>query len=113
VKLVFLSNFTAPMLDAAMRNAGLGDLFEPHLSTDLVEAFKPDPRAYAMAPRTLGLAREEIVFVAFAGWDVAGAKWFGYRTYWANRVGALPDNLGVGADETANDLTSLVSFVGA
>ena len=113
MKLVFLSNFTAPMLDAAMRNAGLDDLFEPHLSTDLVEAYKPDPRAYAMAPRAFGLSREEIAFVAFAGWDVAGAKWFGYRTYWANRAGALPDNLGVSADEMATDLTNLVPFVGA
>jgi len=112
VKLVFLSNFTAEMLDTAVKNSGLEGTFEPHLSTDLVEAYKPDPRAYAMAPRALDLSREEIAFVAFAGWDVAGAKWFGYRTYWANRAGALPDALDATADATATDLSGLDSFIG-
>jgi 2-haloacid dehalogenase len=27
------------------------------------------------------LKREEILFAAFAGWDAAGAKWFGYPTF--------------------------------
>ena len=40
VRLVFLSNFTQVMLDAAVANAGLAGFFEPHLSTDLVRAFK-------------------------------------------------------------------------
>jgi 2-haloacid dehalogenase len=46
IRLALLSNFTAPMLDAAVRNAGLEGIFEPHLSTDRVRAFKPDQRAY-------------------------------------------------------------------
>lgn len=112
IKLVFLSNFTDAMLSAAVTNSGLADLFEPHLSTDRVQAYKPDPRAYAMAPVALDLAREVIAFVAFAGWDVAGAKWFGYRTYWANRAGAAMDNLGIAADAEAADLSALETFVG-
>src|SRR5262249_18751000 len=48
VRMAFLSNFTARMLDAALANAGLRDFFEPHLTTDLVKAYKPDPRAYQM-----------------------------------------------------------------
>lgn len=112
VKLVFLSNFTAAMLDAAVRNSGLEGVFEAHLSTDRVQAYKPDPRAYAMAPRALDLSRDQIAFVAFAGWDVAGAKWFGYRTYWANRAGAIMDNLDATADATGADLSGLEAFVG-
>ncbi|HEV8392400.1 MAG TPA: haloacid dehalogenase type II [Dongiaceae bacterium] len=112
IKLVFLSNFTAAMLDAAVKNSGLDGVFEDHLSTDLVQAYKPDPRAYAMAPRSFGLTREEIAFVAFAGWDVAGAKWFGYPTYWANRAGAPRDTLGATADAEGTDLSGLEAFVG-
>jgi len=112
MKLVFLSNFTVPMLDAAVKNSGLQVLFEGHLSTDRVQAYKPDPRAYRMALDAFKLARDEIAFVAFAGWDVAGAKWFGYRTYWANRAGALMDNLGVIADAEAADLSRLEAFAG-
>ena len=113
IALAFLSNFTAPMLEAAVRNSGLGGLFTQHLSTDLVQAYKPDPRAYAMALDAFELARDEIAFVAFAGWDVAGAKWFGYPTYWASRAGAAADNLGVAADAVGPDFSGLEAFVGA
>jgi 2-haloacid dehalogenase len=112
LKLVFLSNFTAAMLDAAVRNSSLDGLFEAHLSTDRVQAYKPDPRAYRMALDAFGLARTEIAFVAFAGWDVAGAKWFGYPTYWANRSGVPADQLGVAADAEARDLSGLEAFIG-
>jgi 2-haloacid dehalogenase len=113
LKLVFLSNFTAAMLDAAVKNSNLEGLFEEHLSTDRVQAYKPDPRAYQMALDAFGLARTQIAFVAFAGWDVAGAKWFGYPTYWANRTGAMADQLGVTADAEGKDLSALEAFAGA
>jgi 2-haloacid dehalogenase len=113
MKLAFLSNFTAPMLDAAAKNSGLEDLLEPHLTTDLVKAYKPDPRAYAMALDAFSLTRGEVAFVAFAGWDVAGAKWFGYPVYWANRAGAPADRLGVAADHHGSDLSELAGFIGA
>jgi hypothetical protein len=29
-----------------------------------------------------GYRREEILFVASAGWDTAGARWFRYPTFW-------------------------------
>lgn len=113
MKLAFLSNFTAAMLDAAVKNSGLEDLLEAHLSTDRVRAYKPDPRAYAMALDAFGLTRGEIAFVAFAGWDLAGAKWFGYPTYWANRAGSTADSLGVTAGMEAADLSQLAAFVEA
>jgi 2-haloacid dehalogenase len=113
MKLAFLSNLTAPMLDTAAKNSGLQDLLEPHLSTDLVRAYKPDPRAYRMGLDAFSLTRDQVAFVAFAGWDVAGAKWFGYPTYWANRAGAAADRLGVAADAEAADLSGLEQFVSA
>ena len=111
IRLAFLSNFTAPMLDAAVRNAGLEGIFEPHLSTDRVRAFKPDPRAYRMGVNAFSLGREEIVFAAFAGWDAAGAKAFGYPTFWVNRTNAPVEELGVAPDGTGATLRDLVEFV--
>ena len=84
-RLAFLSNFTARMLDAAVQNSRLQEFFEPHLSTDRVRAYKPAPRAYEMGIKAFGLPRERIIFCAAAGWDAAGAKAFGYRTFWLNR----------------------------
>ena len=45
LRLAFLSNMTAGMLEGGIRNAKLDGLFEHVLSTDRVRAHKPDPRA--------------------------------------------------------------------
>ena len=78
-RLVFLSNFTEEMLSGCIRTSGLENLFEHLLSTDRVRAFKPDARAYRMPDDVLRLKREEIACAAFAAWDVAGSKAYGYR----------------------------------
>lgn len=41
VRMAFLSNFSGAMLDANLRAAGLSEFFEPHLTTDRVQAYKP------------------------------------------------------------------------
>ena len=111
VRMAFLSNFTAAMLDAAVASAGLGGFFEPHLTTDRVRTFKPDPRAYQMGVDVFRLRREEIAFVASAPWDAAGGKWFGYPTVWIDRTGAPPEELGVTPDATAPNLSVLLELV--
>jgi 2-haloacid dehalogenase len=111
IRMAFLSNFTAPMLDAALYNSGLQGFFEPHLSTDRVRAYKPHPSAYAMALGAFGATRDEIVFCASAGWDAAGAKWFGYKSFWVNRLGQLSEELGVSPDGVGSGMADLVKFV--
>ena len=86
LRLAFLSNMTAPMLQAGIRNSRLEGLFDRVLSTDRVRVYKPDPRAYHMALDAFRLERHEILFSAFAGWDAAGARSFGYPTFWVNRL---------------------------
>ncbi len=111
VRLAFLSNFTEEMLDAAVRSCGLEGLLDPHLSTDRVRAFKPDARAYQMAVDAFRLSREEIAFAAFGGWDAAGAKVFGYPTFWVNRLQLPVERLGVAPDGTGASLDDLERFV--
>jgi 2-haloacid dehalogenase len=111
IRMAFLANLTEKMLDAVVKNAGLEEFFEPHLSTDRVQAFKPDPRAYQMGPDAFKLRKEEIVFAAFAGWDAVGAKWFGYPTFWVNRMNMAAEELGVTPDGTGPGLADLVKFV--
>lgn len=112
IRMAFLSNFTAEMLDAAVRNSGLQGIFEAHLSTDRVQAFKPDPRAYRMGVDAFGIPKEEIAFAAFGGWDAAGAKRFGYPTFWVNRANLPLEELGIAPDGTSAGLQDLVAFVG-
>jgi 2-haloacid dehalogenase len=111
MKLAFLSNMTAAMLNDGIARAGFGGLFDYVLSTDAVRAFKPSPNAYALGPRVLGFPKESILFVASAGWDAAGARWFGYPTYWVNRNAAPHESLGARADGAGPDLSSLVQYV--
>jgi 2-haloacid dehalogenase len=111
VRLAFLSNMTASSLEAGIARGGLGDVFEHVLSTDDIRTYKPHPRAYRMALEAWELPREDILFVAFAGWDVAGAKWFGYPTFWLNRLDAPREELGVSPDGVGRGLADLLRFV--
>jgi 2-haloacid dehalogenase len=111
LRLGFLSNFTPRMLQANLARSGLASLFEHVLSTDRARTYKPDPRAYELGTEAFGLRREEILFVAHAGWDAAGAKSFGYPTLWVNRPGLPPEELGASPDGAGRDLSDLVRFV--
>jgi 2-haloacid dehalogenase len=111
LRLAFLSNMTAELLESGIRNSGLDGMFEHVVSTDRVRACKPDPRAYRMALDAFGLKREEILFSAFAGWDAAGAKSFGYPTFWVNRQNQPAEELDVTADGSGSSLNDLVRFV--
>jgi 2-haloacid dehalogenase len=111
IHLALLSNMTRPMLEAGINNAGLTELFEHVLSTDQIRTYKPDPRAYQMAIDAFQLTRQEILFAAFAGWDVAGARWFGYPTFWVNRLGAPAEQLGTVPDGQGAGLEALVKFI--
>jgi len=111
LRLAFLANPTAKMLDTWVANAGLEGVFETHLSTDRVRAFKPDTRAYQMGVDAFGMRRKEILFAAFGGWDAAGAKAFGYPTFWVNRGAAPSEELGIAPDGVGATLTDLEQFV--
>lgn len=111
LRLAFLSNMTTRMLSGGLERAGLDGMFEAIISTDRIGSYKPDPRAYQLGVDTLGLPKDQVLFVAFAGWDAAGAKWFGYPTCWINRANAPAEELGVQADLVGTDLTTLLEFV--
>lgn len=111
LRLVFLSNMTASVLAAGLKKAHIDDAFEAVLSTDEIRSYKPDPKAYQLAIDHLQLSREQILFVPFAGWDVAGAKWFGYPTYWMNRLASPAEVLGVAADASGQNMNTLLQFL--
>ncbi len=110
MRLGFLSNMTAKMLEDGLGRANLGAQFEHVLSTDPIRTYKPAAAAYQLALETFALPREAILFVPFAGWDVAGAKWFGYPTFWVNRLGSPAEELGVAPDGAGKDLQVLTAF---
>jgi 2-haloacid dehalogenase len=108
LRLALVSNFTPRMLEASIHTGSLEGVFEYSLSTDAVRSYKPAPAAYGMALDAFKLAREQIVFVAFAGWDAAGARSFGYKTFWVNRLRLPAEELEETADGTGQNLLDLI-----
>jgi 2-haloacid dehalogenase len=111
LRLAPLANYAPGMLQRLLARVEITGYFEQLLSTDLVRSFKPHPRAYALGTERLRLGREEIVFAAFGGWDAAGAKWFGYPTFWVNRLGQTEEVLEPGPDSSSRTLAGLADFV--
>ncbi|MEQ1543623.1 haloacid dehalogenase type II [Methyloglobulus sp.] len=111
IKIITISNFSKMMLKSNADSAGIADLFDELISTEINGTYKPDPEAYALGLQHLGLKKEDVVFAAFGGWDAYGAKSFGYPTYWVNRFNLPTEKLGIQADGTANNFQGLVDFV--
>jgi 2-haloacid dehalogenase len=111
VRIITIANLSRKMLRANAENAGIADLFDELLSTEVNGTYKPDPRAYALGMERLKLQKEEIVFAAFGGWDAYGAKNFGYTTCWVNRFHLPSEELGIKPDVTSNDLRGLLELV--
>lgn len=49
--------------------------------------YKPDPRPYLFALKSLNVSLHDAAFVAGSGYDLIGASAVGLRTYWHNRLG--------------------------
>ena len=79
-RLVVLTNSAAQAAEEVLRNAGLRDRFAAVHGTDEAQAFKPDPRVYAL----LG-DPSDAWLVAAHWWDVFGAGQAGLRTGWVAR----------------------------
>jgi len=111
VRVITIANFSPVMLRSNAESAGMLGLFDSLVSTDANHTYKPDPRAYQLGIDRLRLAKREVVFAAFGGWDAAGAKAFGYPTVWVNRFNQPLEELGVRPDRTVANLDGLLDFV--
>jgi 2-haloacid dehalogenase len=86
-KLAILSNGSAAMLSALVRNSGLDAYLDATISVDGARKFKPHPDCYALVEKTLGLQNNQVLFVSSNSFDVAGAKHFGFKVAWIRRSG--------------------------
>lgn len=109
--LAVLSNGTPEMLQIATRSAGMNELFDHVLSVDRVQQYKTASSAYQLGPEAFGIPAREILFVSANGWDVAGATWFGYTTFWVNRAQHPVEELDVAPTATGHTLADVIEFV--
>lgn len=110
--LAVLSNGNPEMLEACLATAGVRDRFEHVLSVDELGVYKPHPSVYELAVKAFGLPAERILFVSSNPWDAAGARTFGLRVAWVNRMGVPFERLGATPDLVVADLAEVAEAVG-
>jgi 2-haloacid dehalogenase len=82
-RLAVLSNGDPDMLEAAKQYHGIA--FDAVISVAEANAFKPHRATYEMAAGKLGVAMDEVLFVANHEFDCVGAKAAGMRTVFIDR----------------------------
>jgi len=111
LKLAVLSNGNPEMLTTVVKAAGMQSLFSHLLSVDSVKKFKTAPEAYQLGPDIFGIPPKNMLFVSSNCWDVCGAGWFGYKTFWVNRSAAPIEELGVVPNGEGRSLSDLLPFL--
>ena len=109
---IILSNGTRAMLEPLAASTGIAPHLDAILSVDAAGIYKPSPRVYQLAVDHLKLLPARIGFVSSNGWDVAGAKAFGFTSLWVNRAGAPLERHGPKPDAISCSLAELPALLG-
>jgi 2-haloacid dehalogenase len=107
-KVAILSNGDADMLNDAVRASKLDKAFDAVISVVHAGIFKPAPKVYEVGLAKLGAAPADVSFQSSNRWDIAGAKAFGLRCVWVNRLGAPDEYPDLRPDRTVRDLRALL-----
>ncbi len=111
IPLAIHSNGNPEMISSAVESAGMSGLFDVVLSADSVKRYKIDPLVYQLAVDHFRCPAAEMLFVSSNGWDVSGATWFGFTTFWVNRAAMPLEVLDVAPNYTGRNLTELADVV--
>ncbi|MCM3598605.1 haloacid dehalogenase type II [Metabacillus idriensis] len=109
-KLAIFSNGSHDMLDPLIKQSGLSPFFDHVISVDEGKQYKPSPASYTLVLKELGVKREEVLFMSSNGWDISGAKNFGFRAAWINRGGLPEEELGLSPDSIYSDLNGILEW---
>ncbi len=80
------SNGSPAMLSTLIGNSSLAPHLERTISVDSKRVFKPDPRAYQLIEEQMGVRPDEVLFVSSNGFDICGAKQFGFNVVRVERL---------------------------
>ncbi len=112
LRTAILSNGSPMMLDAAVKEAGLGSLLDAVLSVEEVGVYKPHPKVYQLAVDRLGVPAGAIAYESSNAWDAYAASAFGMQVVWCNRYGQRPERLPGKPDRMVTSLAELPSLLG-
>lgn len=108
--LAVFSNGSHDMLDPLINLSGLSPLFNHVISIDEVKQYKPTSASYNHALKTLGVKKEEVLFMSSNGRDIFGAKNFRFQTAWINRNQLPVEELNLVPDSIYSDLRGILEW---
>ena len=107
-----LSNGNHEMLSWAVQHSQLDIYLDKVLSVEEARQFKISFTSYQLVTKHYPIAKDQTLFVSCNAWDIVGANWFGFDTYWVNRyqlpfeeIGLPPTYKGSSLDQLLNILT--------
>ncbi|CDQ19229.1 haloacid dehalogenase type II [Halobacillus karajensis] len=101
------SNGTRAMLDPLLANNRLTKDFDL-LSANDINIYKPHPKAYQYAHKTLKVNKDEILFFSSNPWDITGAASYGFHTAWVNRKKQMWPEIGIQPTYLINQLNDIL-----
>ncbi|WP_158735618.1 haloacid dehalogenase type II [Alteribacillus sp. YIM 98480] len=108
--LLVFSNGSRDMLEPLLKQAGVDTYINHILSVDDVKQYKPSPASYQLILENIHYRRDKITFLSSNGWDISGAKAFGFTTAWINRSGQPVEKLQLTPDYTYTSLLPLMNW---
>lgn len=111
-----LSNGSPDMLASAVQSAGMGDHIDHVLSVDAVKQFKTSPESYALVEKNflkhgMVIHKNDVLFVSSNAWDIVGASWFGFQTFWVNRQDLPFETIGNQPDFSGTNLNDVLTVL--
>ena len=106
-----LSNGNKQMLNEALDSSKISAFLDCIISVDELKLFKVHPSVYSLIGKSKQINVENVVFVSSNHWDIVGAGWSGFETFWINRYNLIPEVLDYVADAEGKNLEALVEFI--
>ncbi|MFM7697986.1 MAG: haloacid dehalogenase type II [Limnohabitans sp.] len=106
-----LSNGSPEMLHSAVSSAGMTGYIDKVLSVDEVRQFKTTPQSYGLVTHHYPTDVREVLFVSSNSWDALGATWFGFKSFWVNRLGLPFETLGPRPNHSGASLRDILPLL--
>lgn len=107
LKTCVLSNGSMQMLSWAIGHNEFDAYLDTVISVDDARQFKITPASYQLILKHFSLAQKEVLFVSCNAWDIVGANWFGFDTFWVNRYQLPFEKIGLAPTHQGHDLNDL------
>jgi 2-haloacid dehalogenase len=101
------------MLTWAIDHSQLENDLDAVISVDEARQFKITPASYQLVLNHFSIAKQEVLFVSCNAWDIIGANWFGFNTFWVNRYQLPFEEIGLAPTQVGKNLNDLRVFLKA